>query len=316
LTVEEIFRSFEEFTKTGTQTQVLVAFDRGEDLAFQRFTLEESVSEEFKLDALKSFVDGENFRFTKYEAGYKPDDDEICYIPLTESADVKNVVDGVFEASKNFNSIELFNGSEEVINELRFYVVIIDGTPSRLEALLFRTFTPKNELAKSGWKAYVQGKDFFNRLQKKIFLFDERSDCLVWNGYAFISSIPDFQRIFRYFEALQAKATETIKMVTPRLPILNLSDFTGACMNNPIMLSKLTQISKKDYLAYVTMNDIKQTIKDFGLPCEVRNDGGVEKLVFEPSPSRRWIILKLLDDDYLGSTMTKRKYASTSKIQI
>jgi hypothetical protein len=40
-------------------------------------------------------------------------------------------------------------------------------------------------------KGYVQGKDFFSRLDKKIFLFGERSGCLIWNGYAFIRSITD-----------------------------------------------------------------------------------------------------------------------------
>ena len=79
------------------------------------------------------------------------------------------------------------------------------------------------------------------------------------------------------------------------------------------MLSKLAQIAKKPYLASVTMNDIKRTIKDFALQIEVTPD---DELVFDPSPSKRWLILKLLGDDYLGSTMTKLKYASNSKIQV
>jgi hypothetical protein len=37
------------------------------------------------------------------------------------------------------------------------------------------------------------------------------------------------------------------------------------------------------------------------------------KLLFEGSLARRWLILKLLDDDYLGSTMTHEKYEVNSK---
>jgi hypothetical protein len=31
-------------------------------------------------------------------------------------------------------------------------------------------------------------------------------------------------------------------------------------------------------------------------------------LLFEGGLAKRWLILKLLDDDYLGSTMTNQKY--------
>ena len=40
---------------------------------------------------------------------------------------------------------------------------------------------------------------------------------------------------------------------------------------------------------------------------------GEEKLRFDNSRERRWLILKLLDDDYLGSVMTRQKYEVNSK---
>lgn len=36
--------------------------------------------------------------------------------------------------------------------------------------------------------------------------------------------------------------------------------------------------------------------------------------MFDPAPDKRWLILKLLDDDYLESVMTELKYESNSKI--
>jgi hypothetical protein len=87
-------------------------------------------------------------------------------------------------------------------------------------------------------------------------------------------------------------------------------------MNNPYMLSKLTEISKKPYIAKMTIDDIKLTIKEFGLDVPIKNVNGKEMLVWETSPKKRWLILRLLDDDYLGSTMTKLKYASTSKTRM
>jgi hypothetical protein len=37
-------------------------------------------------------------------------------------------------------------------------------------------------------------------------------------------------------------------------------------------------------------------------------------LKFDPDPGRRWILLKLPDDDYLNSKMTDNKYEAISKL--
>lgn len=62
------------------------------------------------------------------------------------------------------------------------------------------------------------------------------------------------------------------------------------------------------------MVDIRRAIAEHGLPVEVVQNDGQEMLVFDPDPSRRWILLKLLDDDYLNSVMTHLKYEVNSKI--
>ncbi len=64
------------------------------------------------------------------------------------------------------------------------------------------------------------------------------------------------------------------------------------------------------------MTDIKKVITEFNLSVPVVIDNGMEKIVFEPAPEKRWQILKLLDDDYLGSVMTHAKYAANSKIRL
>lgn len=317
MTPEEIFEAFGEFCGTQTRAQVLLASeDEDEELIFQRLTLAESVSKEFGDDAMRAFADGEDLNLVKYEAGYKPADNELCYLPVDDSELVKKVVDSLIECASNFNAVELFKEKDEIIDSLRFYVVIVKGrSPSGFtkHALFLRTFSPKNELTRSGYKGIMQSGDFYNKVTKKIFMFDEDSDCLVWRNHVFIKNVTQFERIFQYFEALQKTAKQTIASVSVHLPIINLNDFKQACLGNPLMLSKLAQIAKKPYLASVTMNDIKRTIKDFALQIEITPN---DELVFDPSPAKRWLILKLLGDDYLGSTMTKLKYASTSKIQL
>lgn len=319
MSAEDAFSEFDQFRKVPTRAHVLIATeDEEENIHFQRLTLTDAVSEEFKSDAFQAFAVSDNVRCSDYEAGYKPDDDELCCLRSDGSDLVKDVVANTAEAAHNFNRVGLFIGDDETIESLRFYVVVVESTTANdpPSALFFRSFRPTNELARSGWKALVQEGDYFNRINKKIFTFDSNVDCLVWQRYIFVKNITEFQRIFDYYEKLQAQARQTIAMVAPRLPIQNLPEFTGACMNNPYMLSKLTEISKKPYLSTMTIEDIKLTIKEFGLDVPIMSVNGKEMLVWETSPKKRWLILKLLDDDYLGSTMTKLRYASTSKTQM
>jgi hypothetical protein len=79
------------------------------------------------------------------------------------------------------------------------------------------------------------------------------------------------------------------------------------------MISKLAQIARKPYLNAVTMQDIRRTISEFHLDVQVVIVDGQERLLFEATPSKRWLILNLLDDNYLGSIMTNQKYEVNSK---
>lgn len=79
------------------------------------------------------------------------------------------------------------------------------------------------------------------------------------------------------------------------------------------MISKVARVANQPYLNEITMEDINKTINEFDLKVDTTNENGVEKLIFEKDVRKRWIILKLLDDDYLGSVLTDRKYESNSK---
>ena len=122
-----------------------------------------------------------------------------------------------------------------------------------------------------------------------------------------------FQRIFKYFEELRAKADETVTTILQHIPISNADAFRAAGTGQMQMMAKLAQIAKKPYLNRVTMQDIRRTIDAFHLDVRIEREDGQDKLVFEANPNRRWVILKMLDDDYLGSVMTDQKYEVNSK---
>ena len=56
-------------------------------------------------------------------------------------------------------------------------------------------------------------------------------------------------------------------------------------------------------------------LRFYAIRSDVRivQQSGQDKLLFEQSPQKRWLILKLLDDDFLASVMTNQKYEVNSK---
>jgi hypothetical protein len=120
-----------------------------------------------------------------------------------------------------------------------------------------------------------------------------------------------FQRMFRYYERVKEAAAESLARIKATIPIANFETFQHDCESHLQKLAKLRNIAQKPYLEQIKMADLKRVIKKFGLPVEVSRDHGEERLVYDQAD--KWAILRLLDDDYLDSVMTRQMYEVTGK---
>lgn len=303
----ESLKELAEFLKNCQYTNLLVVAEpRAKDgPLIQRLNLHEDVAEKFKENLIKVFDKSlPDIRLTKYIPGYKLDNNEFCYLKLENHPQIADLI----KAISPIEQLEIFSEQDKVVKSLKFYTIIC-STANQKKSIFFRIYSPKKELTGSGLFALMMNQGQYNTINHKIFLFDEDIDCFTWNGFLFIKNIYYFQRIFNYFEQIRNKATETINLVASQIAIENLEDFKNACTTQLPMMEKLARIGSKTYLQSITMAAIQQTISNFQLDIEVRE----EKLVFDSHPTKRWLILKLLDDDYLGSTMTGEKYEVNSK---
>lgn len=288
---------------------VLVVAEPEETLVIQRLSLRQDLAAEF-LSAAKDSVRpaSEETRLRPYEPGYKPDPDEISYIDLAQN----DVIGQQIRELSQVQQAELFREADEIIDSLRFYAIVLSPS-ARRGAVFLRSYSPKKELSRSAGFAALFRRGSYDKVDSKIFLFDHDIDCFAWDGYLFIHNVAAFQRIFGYLEELRAAANTTIDTILAQIPISNADAFRTACTGQMRMLSKIVQIARKPYLNRVTMQDIRRTVEEFHIDVEIVEEDGQEKLLFEGSLTKRWLILKLLDDDYLGSTMTQQKYEVNSK---
>ena len=153
------------------------------------------------------------------------------------------------------------------------------------------------------------------KIARKIFLFDSDVDCAAWSDYVFIFNVHQYHLMFQYFEALRRKSRKTLATVLQRVPIINKDEFEKACDSFPIMV-KLASIAAQPYFGSLTLDALEKAIKRFKLDIEISTHKGERGLRFDSSPEKRWNILKLLDDGYLTSTMTRVDYRVNSKARL
>ncbi len=303
-----------EHVETAPDVNVVVATAprRDDPVALYRIGMTNEVAQEFRDAAYSALPDDEDdVILVPYDATYRPQPHELMYIALDDAPDVAELV----EVATDVSAAPQFTADEKLIRQLRFYATVISTEGEA--ALFFRAYSPTKELTRRRGFAAMFDDGLFQKVQHKTFLFDNDADCFAWGGYMFIRRKSAFERIFRYLEELKEAADETLDAVLQHVPVSNEDDFREACKGQIQMLAKLASISRKPYLADLTMDVIEETISAYDLHVAISDEDGERKLVFDPSTQQsRWAILKLLDDDYLESAMTEERYEASSKIPL
>lgn len=190
-----------------------------------------------------------------------------------------------------------------------------DGT----RLTFWRELRASVRLERSRWVAALWTGDRYVRLEDEhALLLDDRVDAVVVHGVALFTAKGTFERLFDFVEELRRSAAETYAVVTGDLRIEGAAELEAACTSNPAMMAKLASVRRHldtdpGYRAAVTMDRLVAFVRDHPeTEVEISGSGADARLVFHPD-RRRYKILKLLDDDYLHSLLTRRSYEANSK---
>jgi hypothetical protein len=289
-----------------------VSDDVGEP-RIEQLQLTDELTEEFR-DAAKKVIqkcsrmgNGGELNLRPYDAGSKPDHHEVEFLDLTEHESVEKQVDSLASLAQ----IPVFKVDEAFVSGLRFYVIIFQ-CKNGMPLYFFRNYTPKKELSRSSLFAAMFDKGTFDSIKEPVFLFDHGVDCVSRDGAMYVFSKHNFEKIFQFFELVLKTAAQTLATIKTHVPIANFDEFENACSGHLQMQAKLKNIASKPYLKKVKMADIKKVLQEFpSLEVKIVKKDGKDMLLFDPKD--KWAVLRLLDDDYLGSVLTGEKYEVTGK---
>jgi len=282
---------------------------------FERLLLSIELTETFRsiaaytLAQYKKEHNSGNLILRRYSVESKPEAYEVEYLDLS-------IYEGIMEQISQLAvlaDVEVFMADEKFVSGLRFYVIAVQP-PDSDPIYFFRSYTPKMMLSRSRFFAMVFRQGIYDHVVEPAFLFDHHIDCVNYSGMMFIFKKENFYEIFRFFETIRRVAKETLDTIRATVPILNFDEFAKDCEGHLAKLEKLRNIAAKPYWGKITIEDIKKVIKKNNLSVQIAQTNTGEKLVYDPSD--KWVLLKLLDDDYLWSLMTEHSYEVSGKREI
>lgn len=155
----------------------------------------------------------------------------------------------------------------------------------------------------------------------RLLLMRNEFDVVVVDGIAFFFAKTRFEQAFGFFDELRRASGETFDTVTTNLRIKNFKEFRDACTSQSQMMAKMASIKRSmdedpTYAEAMTMPKITKFVRENPhLGIEIEGTGRAAQLIFNRATSTRYKIVNLLDDDYLRSELTRRRYEAGSKIR-
>lgn len=279
---------------------------------FERLLLSAELTEVFRsvaaftLAHYKKEHNNGNLVLRSYTVESKPDMYEVEHLDLSAYESIMGQISPLTALA----DMEIFEAEEKFIAGLRFYVIAVQP-PGGEPIYFFRSYTPKKMLSRSRFFAMVFNQGIYDQVIEPAFLFDHHIDCVCHSGIMFIFKKDNFQDIFKLFEMIRKVGKETLDSIKATVPIQNFDDFARDCEGHLVKLLKLRNIAAKPYWGRITIENIKKVIEKNKLSVQIVHTNDGEMLVYDPS--NKWVLLKLLDDDYLWSLMTEHSYEVTGK---
>lgn len=307
MAVEDSYRALLTQAESGRDLNLVFSSKASEENDLRRVNISNSLSGDFQ-SVINRVIEREVEEFIAYDPTYKLDKEQLGWLEIEAIPSVSDLVARVSAPE----DLALFEDDPEFMTDLRFHAIVKDVKKGPNLAF-FRQMSPTRQLKRSRFFGAVMSRGAFDSADDRLVLFDTEIDCFTDGVYMFIRNMKRFERIFDYLAQLQANAERIADEVLDVIPIENAEAFRDACITQVRFMSKLASIAVKPFFQKLDITSIKRVIKEHELDIKVVRRKGQERLVFDSSPARRWLILKLLDDDFLDSIMTGTRYSVNSK---
>lgn len=206
-------------------------------------------------------------------------------------------VDATVAAMEPLQNQANYGGDPDFQRRLAYYVIRVSHGPRT--AYFFHRASKKLELVQKGLLVRLHDHRF-NQVHDRLFLFDDKVDFIVFEGYVFLNTFDAFMKLFandiktafaKQAEPVFAELRETVDME-------NFDEFEAACRDDARLSAALIRIQQRGGLNGLTTDWIaeKNALLTQHQLTIVQKANGIKSILYEPLPTKRFILMKILEE--------------------
>ncbi|OFM06553.1 anti-phage protein KwaB [Pseudomonas aeruginosa] len=311
MTMEALKQNISRVIADGCGAEFYFLLDSGEGMQVKKADMEDAAQEELK----RMFVDAISNNILL--------NDDLTLVELSSADDRKNAIyrydlEAVPVELQNLKSIidsddfEIFSFANDDLNNLEGILILLGNQD--VQMALYKYQYPVALLRQnSGFNLTRSSKDRFKKLDEDVLKINAKFEFFKINGEYYILDLKALERFFGFHDAIRNVATkgieniqesglvENIQVFSDRLDDISFSrKLVRAAGNSPV----LNLIPNEDVIRFASTHPALRGRFKFSA------DGQRFNLKTKKSQG---LFLKLLNDDFLQSELTKRYYDSLAK---
>jgi len=252
------------------------------------------------------------------------EDEDKSLMPLSASDDRKNVVYqyDLDEVPEELSIIDLileddecqpFSFRKDDISDLQGFLILIGNNQNQL--VLYKKHYPISLFKRDSVLSFKVGTRLV-KLEKDVLKLNESFDFFQLNGKLFIMNINTLERFFSFHDIIVKKAKEGMATIK-NAKIVDNPEELEELLSDVSFARKLTKVTTESpVLGEISTKDIIEFTKTHPSLAGKFQYNKRETRIHLHTKTSKNLFLKLLNDDFLLSELTKRHYESMAKDHI
>jgi hypothetical protein len=148
------------------------------------------------------------------------------------------------------------------------------------------------------------------RFEQPLVVFDDNVEWIFSSDRFLLLSTPAFESLFLDRERLLGSVHEQVELLRGRVGILGYDELAAHCATDLRMAVKLHSIIRRGAYQGWTPPTLLNYCNSFdAIAIEWQGD----EMIYDPTPGRRWDILKLYDEAWFRGFLSDEEFEATSK---
>lgn len=242
----------------------------------------------------------------EFDPGFNPDEGELFRLPEYELPE--ELVRGGLRPH-HFPHVEVNMVQPGNVRA----IVGVDVADGEIQLAVFKAVSRAQVLGRDGWNLVFFEGNTMNRLTNGGLTIPDRVDAVFRNGTLYFHSLRNASRFLDLAERFREASDEVVSEFLEAAPV-SYEDEEGVFdLLDSWCRRRISMLAQRPIWRDIGVRQIRERARDFGVDVKIRRRRGTELLVLPETRAELKQLLRLLNDDFLLSTLTNTRYLTNSK---